>query len=596
MKPAFRFARRLAFGQALFEAGGWFWIGDDRSGSSWGDLFAATASLAIYGVLFTLLAFAFRARAVRWAGVGFVGSMPAQYLWIHGTSSLSTLDYVFIVLLGAAAVFAVLKPSEKWDRALRGILPAAWILTPLTAALWLVPATEIWRGEMPVSPPPVSAPNLVLISWDTVRADVLDLYGGRGAPTPQLDRLAAEGTVFDDAVSHAPITGPSHATMLTGLTPPEHGLRSNGSDVLAGSVRTLPEILGAAGYRTGGFAAAFPMAGRFGFHRGFEIYHDRIEHAGLARLSQLGQRNFWWLFALDPLLPRDPHVSVPAAEVNRRAAEWLEQLAGADEPRPFFLFVHYYDVHGPYAPAEPWRAQALAVADPRPVAADSGSELAMSLYRGEISQLDAQWAELRAALEKLDPGLRNTLIVITADHGECFGEGGIIQNHTPSVLEATQRVPLILREPGGVAGAARRETRTVTHVDLLPTFLEAAALPVPEGLPGRSLLTGSSEVLAAEHPVYIEAAQSHLGEDRKIAWRAAGWKYVQWHAGRHELWNFLDGVPEEQDRAAERADLCEELQRRLGAFLATIKVVEGGSLELSASDVAAMRALGYVGD
>src|SRR4029079_10963898 len=186
------------------------------------------------------------------------------------------------------------------------------------------------RSPAPV-PAPVSAnrPNVLLVTIDTLRADHVGCYGHAGAATPTLDALAARGGRFPTAVSHVPLTGPSHACVLTGLTPLGHGFRDNGGFALPASVKTAAEDFRQAGYRTGAFVSGFPLDRRFGFDRGFDVYDDHLPRGNDRR--------------------RTPYVERSADATTDAALRWLQAPSspGASAPSasaaPFFLWVHYYD-------------------------------------------------------------------------------------------------------------------------------------------------------------------------------------------------------------------------------------------------------------
>jgi len=589
------FGRRLAVALGQYEVLLYFLLSPFLPAGPWARLFTATASFAVYGTLFPLLAPLWRLRPARWLATAFIAAMPAFYLSSHlqllrDPFGLAAVAGCFV--LGVGVLFAA---SPRLDRWLRWLLPAAWLPTLLALALWFMAAEPLYESDPSAPAPSAPRPNLVLVSWDTVRADVLDLWGGHGAPTPRLDALAARSLVFDDAVAHAPITGPSHATMLTGLHPPTHGLRSNGDTAVSPEALTLPELLDRAGYRTGGFVSAYPVKGKFGFHRGFQRFDDRFAKTPLYRLEQLGARNFWWLALLGPLMPDEPENTIPAPEVNARAVAWLDEIEAAGDDRPFFLFVHYYDAHGPYEPAPEWlaRAEELA-AEAHPKAVDPDSEKGMLRYRAEISQLDADFGVLLDRLEQADPGLRNTLVVVTSDHGECFGEGGIRYNHVPSLYEATQHVPLVVHLPGD-EGAGRRIAETVTHVDLFPTFLAAAGVPDPTAsLPGAGVplqLALGDEGLPRQREVYMEAWQSNLGDQRLRAWRSPEWKAVRWKGGRKELWQWRES--ESEDVSSERPDVLEELLERMRVFLEALPKLKRQTVQQDAEGAQALQSLGY---
>lgn len=311
----------------------------------------------------------------------------------------------------------------------------------------------------------VRDPNLVLVTVDTVRADHLGCYGDRAAITPWLDRIAAEGIRFEQASSAVPLTLPSHATLLSGLLPPHHGLRNNGAGALPAGTATLATLLAGKGYRTGGFVGAFVLDRRFGLNRGFEVYDDEI--------------------------PRDPRAGVsleaerPGSEVVDRALAWL----GREDARPFFIWVHLYDAHAPYTPPPAWAARHPG----RP-------------YDGEISEVDEQVGRILTELDHRGLAKR-TVVAVAADHGESLGEHGEL-THGLLLYEPTLHVPLLVRAPGRLK--PRVVETPVSLADLAPTLagLLGKALPAPAqgALDGRDLsaaLLSGGEPAAAE--VYAES-------------------------------------------------------------------------------------------
>ena len=473
---------------------------------------------------------------------------------------------------------------------LRVLVPVSWGLTAVSLPFWLLAEPAVRQ----LAPPPVpgKGPDLLLVTLDTVRADVLPAWGGTGIETPNLDRLLREGFLYEDAVASTPITGPSHATMLTGLLPPSHGVRANLTHTLASGLQTLPALLREAGYETGGFVAAYPLLGRLGFDRGFQVYDDRLAAGGLERVRDLGRRNFVWALLATRFLGTRGEAALDGSVVNRRALRWLAQRDGR---YPVFLWVHYYDAHGPHEPPEPWRGRALAQGEearPAPVEPALGRE--MALYRAEIEEVDAYLGEVLAAQEERDPGLRNTLVVVTADHGECFGEGGIELNHVGSLYEATQHVPLIIRPPGGVPGGVRIR-RTVGHEDLMPTFLHAAGLEVPENLRGLDLLGEGPESLPPARPIYLESWQERhndRGLELRRGLRDTDWKLVREMDGPVFLWRFREN---EQENLVERfPEQRARLEQALEELLASIPDAGDTSRrDLSGAELQALDQLGY---
>src|SRR5262245_6233424 len=310
--------------------------------------------------------------------------------------------------------------------------------------------------------------RIVLVSIDTLRADHVGCYGAEAVETPALDALAAEGVRFATAISPAPITLPSHTTLLTGRDPPQHGVRHNGLFRLPSDVPTLAERLRSAGFATAAFVSAFVLDSRFGLDRGFERYDDQL---GIARSS-----------------------GAPGSVAERRGDRTVDAalawLAGA--PDRFFLWVHLYDPHADYLPPSPW-----------------SERFAGRPYDGEIAFADAQLARLRAAVAERWPG--GTLWWVTSDHGERLGEHAE-QTHSFSVYEATPHVPLLAAGPGVRRGAVVGEV--VALADVAPSTLALAGLPALAGSTGSDLapvLRG--ERAPADRPAWIEtlATQVDMG-------------------------------------------------------------------------------------
>ena len=261
-------------------------------------------------------------------------------------------------------------------------------------------------GESELHSTPLLAPsalrgfNLLLVTVNTLRADVLGSYGGPESLTPELDRLAVEGIRFDSAFAHAPMTLPSHTSILTGEYPFRHGVRDNGAFRFGESRVTLAEMLGQAGYRTGAFVGSFMLDVRFGLGQGFDVYDDYYGEKGAADSFHFKER--------------------PAEQVLEPATSWI----GRGEA-PWFAWVHLFDPHLPYAPPAPY----LRGRQDEP-------------YQAEVAYVDH---ELGKFLERLREAgaLDNTLVVFTADHGESLGEHGE-QTHGAFAYNSTLRVPLIL--------------------------------------------------------------------------------------------------------------------------------------------------------
>ncbi|MCY3965200.1 MAG: sulfatase-like hydrolase/transferase [Acidobacteria bacterium] len=288
----------------------------------------------------------------------------------------------------------------------------------------------------------MESPNVVLISIDTLRSDRLPAYGYTGVETPAIDRLAADGVLFERAFTHVNVTLPAHASLFTGLLPPQHGVRDNAGYRLDEAVPTLAETLGRRGYATGGFVSSYVLRAGTGIGRGFDVYDDGVRFMTGRDLGEL-QR--------------------PGPETLAAAADWLGDAAGS----PFFLFVHLYEPHAPYNPPSPF------------------AERYDDSYDGEIAAADAVVGELLRRLEEL--GLyRDALIILLSDHGEGLMDHGEM-DHLILIYREVLQVPLIVKLPGG-ARAGERVATNAQLADVAPTVHSLLGLEHARELPGGNLL------------------------------------------------------------------------------------------------------------
>jgi arylsulfatase A-like enzyme len=347
------------------------------------------------------------------------------------------------------------------------------------------PATALLAALLATACSPPGAPTsdaVVLISIDTMRGDRFGAGGDPSARTPELDRLARRGTQCAVAVSPAPLTLPAHASLHTGLLPPEHGARDNGTFRVRDDAPLLAEAMRDAGRRTVACVGAFPLASRFGLARGFDAYGD-----------SLGMRT-----------GGAPFSERPAPRVTEDALRRIDAL-GTD--RPAFLWLHFFDPHAPYEPPGPWTASAAG--DP---------------YRGEIAFTDR---ELGRALRALADRFRPLRVCVTADHGESLGEHGE-DTHGVFVYESTTRVPLMFSGPGA-------EPRLVGR--------PVALTEVAAALRGWSRADSTLALETGRHPegsgVYAESLYPELrhGWARLRALRTERWKVIR--APRPEIYDLL---------------------------------------------------------
>lgn len=389
----------------------------------------------------------------------------------------------------------------------------AWIVVVAivaagTGIVWLARAPRVVGSLVGAR---ADHPNLLLITLDTTRADRLGAYGYAGVQTPVIDRLAADGVLFERAITAAPLTLPAHTSIMTGLYPPRHGVRDNGGFFVRDETVTLAERLRDQGYRTGAFVGAYVLDSRWGLNQGFDTYADDFD---LAKFES----------------PALATVERPANEVADRALAWLGAGTSA---APFFAWVHFYDPHSPYRAPEPY-----------------GSTYARQPYLGEIAFTDAQVGRLVAFLEQRHL-LANTVVVVVGDHGESLGEHGE-GTHGFFLYEATTRVPLIIRAPR-VQLQRRRVGTVVRTVDLMPTVLELLGLSPSERIDGKSLvpvIRGEATDLGLQ--AYSEAfyPRLHFGWSELLALHSGSVKYIA--APRPEVYDVVADPAEAHNLFDER--------------------------------------------
>ena len=389
--------------------------------------------------------------------------------------------------------------------------------------------------------------NVLLVTIDTLRADRLGCYGYAGASTPVLDALAARGVRFATAIAHVPLTAPSHASILTGLTPLRHGVRDNGDFVLPDRIPTLAEAFHDAGYRTAAFVSGFPLDRRFGLARGFDTYDDRLPHGEDRR--------------------RAAYVERSADQTTAAVGSWLEGGTAS----PWFLWVHYFDPHSPYEPPP-----------------DFAARFAGRPYDGEVAFVDAQIGVLLGLLEAKGLASR-TRVLVTADHGESLGEHGE-ETHGVFLYESTLRVPWLMAGPGIASG---RVPATVARgIDVAPTLLDLAGIPPRAPMEGRSLGPALRGEAMPDQPAYAESlfARRRLGWAPLHAWRTARFKLID--APRPELYALDMDAGEMRDRSVEQRDVVDALRRQLRAALAARPPEAGADSGPDAGE--RLRALGYL--
>ncbi len=395
------------------------------------------------------------------------------------------------------------------------------------------------------SEPAAGPERIVLITVDTLRADHLGCYGAASAHTPHLDTLAARGVRFEAALSPAPLTLPAHASLMTGVDPPQHGVRHNSIHRLGSQLPTLAEGLRGAGYATAAFVGALVLDARFGLDRGFDIYDDQTSGRVSGSTGYAERR---------------------ADAVVDAALAWLDSA-----PDRFFLWVHFYDAHAAYAPP------------PGFASAFPGEP-----YAGEIAFVDAEIGRLLSAIDTRF-GSRGLLVVATADHGESLGEHGE-PAHSHTLYEATQRIPLLLAGAGLPAGHVAPGPASL--IDIAPTLLAwvgAPPLPTARGSDLRIVMRGAQ---LAERPIYMEtlATQFDFGWSPLLALRVGRFKFVR--APRPELYDLISDPDETRNLAGEQPERLARMDAQLDAW--SQATLASTSASVPAGDRARLRSLGYV--
>jgi arylsulfatase A-like enzyme/parvulin-like peptidyl-prolyl isomerase len=391
-----------------------------------------------------------------------------------------------------------------------------------------------------------SPANVLLVTVDTLRADHVGAYGDTKAQTATFDRLAREGVLVEEAVAHVPETRPSHASILTGRYPYEHGVRDNAAGPIAPGMPTLATLLKAAGYDTAAFIGAYPVSRSSGLDRGFDVYDDPFEKAVDGRTERRAQ------------------------EVVDLALGWL----GRPRSRPFLAWVHLFDPHAPYTPPAPF-----------------ATRFAGRPYDGEVAYADSQVERLLAWLDRSGQRGR-TLVVVTSDHGEGLGQHGE-EEHGILVYDSTLRVPLVLSWPGRLPAGARVHGQ-FRSVDLLPTVLELLGLPA-----ARTSGASRADVLAHGGPIpdnesYAESLYGsiHFGWAKLRALRSHEWKYIE--APRSELYRLPEDPGETRNVMASRAEVANGMRQSLGRHDGGAGAAAGAA-PIDQEALERLAALGYVG-
>ncbi len=402
---------------------------------------------------------------------------------------------------------------------------------------------------------PEAPRSLLLVSVDTLRADHLGCYGYADIPTPNIDRLAAEGTLFENAATAVPLTLPAHGSILTGRTPRSHGVADNFASVLSEDEETLAEALRARGFGTAGFVGAFVLDSRWGIAQGFDTYFDDFDApTGDAGTQEANQR--------------------PGDEVLAPALEWIEKRG--DEP--FFAFLHFFDPHTPYAPPEPYRTQ-------------YGSRGGSALYDAEIAFVDSLVGRLLQRLEDLGIA-EETAVVLVGDHGESLGDHGEA-THGYFIYDSSVHVPLIVRAPGAPRGV--RVKAQVRTIDIAPTvldLLDAPSLASAEGESLRPYFRQQTDVPKRLAHIESRYASIHFGWAPLLGVRSETHKLID--APEPELYDLRADPGETRNLYSEASDISARLASALERLPEAQPPRPSGGAPADPETERRLRALGYL--
>jgi len=391
--------------------------------------------------------------------------------------------------------------------------------------------------------------NVVVITIDTLRPDHLHCYGYDKIQTPTLDGIAHNGVLFQNGVTQTPLTPPSHASIFTGLNPPNHKVRDTGGFILSPSTPTLASLLQEKGWDTAAFVSSAVLKKRFGFDHGFAVYDDQMPRPG-------NRQEF-----LEDAERR-------AGDTVDRAVAWLDGRSD----KPFFLWVHLYDPHTPYDPPSPFREQYK----DRP-------------YDGEIAYADRELGRLMESLRRKSPP-EKTLVAVLPDHGESLGEHGEF-SHGVFLYDATLRIAFLLSGPGVPSGL--RVTPQARTIDLLPTILALMGSPAPAGVDGASLvpLFGGKDAGTAVSYAETLFPKINMGWAELRAIRTNQWKYIR--APRPELYDLSRDPKETNNVLAEHPYEVRKLEAQLVAASRSTGSEKVETTPMDERTLAQLKSLGY---
>ena len=639
-------AAYMVFGAVLGGAGGFVWKTAGRRGLEAEPVFRASATLGVVLLLLVnfilfssvagsiILAVAcavlvilsgvsgswskrLAAVANPWtAGFLLVGSQWLSWELAEGRSAW----YAASVTAGyaAAAVLSTIALKRLVRR--NPVAVTGCLLVLAIGAVLMLDQPIVTASALPNAPACSGCPNLLLVTLDTVRADHMSLYGYGRPTTPNLEALARESIVYRGAVSAGDMTLSTHASIFTGVYPSRHGAhfsseRQTGLP-LGDDFRTLPEILARQGYHNVAAVANFAyLAPAFGFARGFERYDSRAAVPFLAEVPpfylRARVRNYLTRFAEPVAFEQQVRTG---EKINQEVFGFLDTLRS--ERRPFFAFVNYMDAHWPYLPPPPYdtlypgkarrftnvkysQMEEEVLSGQREVTEAERLHL-ISQYDGAIQYLDQQVGRLISELKRRVL-YDNTLLIITSDHGEAFGERHLLQ-HGLSVYQDEVHVPLLIKLPSGRSRTATAGTvvvSPVSSVDLLPTILDTFGLPAPKDAEGVSLLSLTADdrrrVFAESFPARRRLVELQPRLDRIARAVVSGdRKLIDSNRGQRELYDLAKDPNERENVYASSDAQVRELEASLAQWTKAARAQARPPSKPAPGAVDRLKSLGYV--
>ncbi len=523
-----------------------------------------------------------------WGVYGFLATNLADYGYVLLALALVAVTLGILVSWLALKIVSKIRPGLLSEGRLR--LPAGierlaerlrilpWAAAALSLIILVSANATAWQMRSSARARLEGRPNVVIVSVDTLRADHVGCYGYERETTPNMDRVAEEGTLFEVVASASPWTLPSHVSMMTSLYPASHQCFLVGGAKLQKRITTFAEAVKNEGYTTHAITTILYLTSIYGFEQGFDA------------LQALGSKTV-------------------AERVTDRAIRWLE----AHKEEPFHLFVHYYDPHADYVPPEPYRSRfdpdytgpidgrSANFFDHQDRLTQADLDHLIALYDGEIAYVDDQLGRLFEAMKRL--GLwENTVLVLTSDHGEEFKEHGYF-GHGFTLYDEQLLVPLIVKWAGS-ASRGLRVKQPVQLIDLVPTLIDFLGMENGKGpgdFEGISLLPTLREGGRKKIPYRDAFSQTQLGTEELYANRADGTKMIyDATSDLWELYNLREDPGETENRASVRdawpAPALKGLENYMEYARQSLEHSreEGEKVKLNQQSIEELKSLGYI--